>query len=62
MESVETVETVGTVETVETIETVGGLAHFKSYQQRSLSDRSSLLKTPKTRKIKTHLTQNFELV
>ena len=36
MESVETVETVGTVETVETIETVGGLARFKSYQQRAL--------------------------
>merc|ERR1712020_875395 len=32
------------------------------YNGRSLSDRSSLLKTPKTRKIKTHLTQNFELV
>ena len=32
------------------------------YNERSLTDRSSLLKTPKTRKIKTHLTQNFELV
>jgi len=32
------------------------------YNERSLTDRSSLLKTPKTRETKTWITQNFELV
>ena len=32
------------------------------YNGRSLTDRSSLLKTPKTRETKTWITQNFELV
>ena len=32
------------------------------YNGRSLTDRSSLLKTQKTRKTKTWITQNFELV
>ena len=32
------------------------------YNERSLTDRSSLLKTRKTRETKTWITQNFELV
>ena len=32
------------------------------YNERSLTDRSSLLKSPKTRETKTWITQNFELV